>query len=140
MATSAAANEIAALRNALRNCRWMREQLANVGGTLDHKLFSTSGEIPDATIEGVRAGIGFQLQSLVQNIRAVKEQHPIAQAHPNIHYKLKDQISRRNWLAHEYGTTFPVRWQDVADSIFNDVPVIESAIIAALKANGVVDP
>lgn len=81
-----------------------------------------------------------ELQSLVQNIRALKPNEPILVAYPDIHYQLADQISRRNWLAHEYGTIAPVKWGEVADSVFNDVPVIESAILAALKANGMPDP
>jgi hypothetical protein len=34
-------------------------------------------------------------------------------------------------------TSAPVKWAEIAKSIYNDVPKIESSIIAALKAEGV---
>ena len=49
---------------------------------------------------------------------------------------MMDGICRRNWLAHEYGTMLPVKWDEVADSVLNDIPTMESTILAALKANG----
>lgn len=76
----------------------------------------------------------------MQNVRAVKPTDPIATAYPDIHYNLKAQIARRNWLAHEYGTTAPIKWSEVADSIYNDIPKIESGLVAALKAQGYANP
>jgi hypothetical protein len=36
--------------------------------------------------------------------------------------------------------TAPIKWNELADSIFNDCPKIEKAIITALKANRVPNP
>lgn len=73
-------------------------------------------------LDNTRAAIGLEFQSFVQNICGVKTTDLIAQNHPDIHYNLKNLISRRNWLAHEYGTTAPVKWSDIADSVYNGLP------------------
>lgn len=84
----------------------------------------------------MRSAVAFEFLSLVRNIRALKPTEPIVVAYPDIHYNLEDQISRFDWIINEYGTGAAARWSEVADSIYNDVPVIESAIIAALQASG----
>jgi hypothetical protein len=58
----------------------------------------------------------------------------IVAAFPDIHYNIKNGIARWNWLMHEYRA--PVKWDDVAESIFEDIPFMEIAIEAALKAGG----
>lgn len=51
---------------------------------------------------------------------------------------MKELISKRNWLAHEYTTTVPVQWAVIATSIFDDVPQIKTAVIAALEETAAV--
>ncbi|KZT24847.1 hypothetical protein NEOLEDRAFT_1178926 [Neolentinus lepideus HHB14362 ss-1] len=138
---SAAETEIAqinALEDALDNIRRIQSKLAETG--LTQAVFSTDGPLSNSTLDSTRSAIGLEFQSLVQNIRAIKATDPIAEAYPDIHYDLKDQIARRNWLAHEYGTRALVKWSEVAISIYNDVPKIESAIMAALEAVGIQKP
>lgn len=91
-------------------------------------------------LENARGSIGLEFQSLVQNLRSIKKTDPLIRAHPDIHYNLDELISRRNWLAHEYGTTAPVKWSEIADSVFNDVPRIGKAVVVALRAQGVPVP
>ncbi|KAF8166035.1 hypothetical protein B0H34DRAFT_260598 [Crassisporium funariophilum] len=98
-----------ALFNALKNIRVIKSKLAATGGALTSTVFSTSGALPDMNLDNARAAIGLEFESLVQNIRAVKPNDPIATAYPDIHYNLAAQIARRNGLAHEYGTTAPIK-------------------------------
>jgi len=61
----------------------------------------------------------------------------LSQLYPDIHHNLrKSQIGRRNWLATEYGSVATIKWDSIAEGVYDDVPKIESAIIAALKAEG----
>ncbi|KAF8148303.1 hypothetical protein B0H34DRAFT_812076 [Crassisporium funariophilum] len=127
-----------ALFNALKNIRVIKSKLAATGGALTSTVFSTSGALPDMNLDNARAAIGLEFESLVQNIRAVKPNDPIATAYPDIHYNLAAQIARRNWPAHEYGTTPPIKWNEVSDSIYNGIPKIESGRLAALREQGFV--
>ncbi|OBZ68786.1 hypothetical protein A0H81_11286 [Grifola frondosa] len=95
---TAAPQTAAALINALTNIRVIKSKLAATGGALTNTVFSTQGPIPDTKLDNARGAIGLEFASLVQNIRAIKTTDPICKAHPDIHYKLKDQIARRNWL------------------------------------------
>ncbi|KAF8173103.1 hypothetical protein BJ912DRAFT_859617 [Pholiota molesta] len=129
-----------ALFNALKNIRAINSKLAATDGALTSTVFSTSGALSDMNLDNARAAIGLEFQSLVQNIRAVKPTDPIAAAYPDIHYDLKAQIARHNWLAREYGNTAPIKWSDVADSVYDGIPKIESGLVAALKAQGYENP
>src|SRR6202050_1987329 len=93
-----------------------------------------------ATLETTRESIGLNFQSVIQNVRALKRNDPILQQYPNIQWNIQNSVSRRNWLAHEYGTTAPIKWNEVADSVYDDLPVMKSSIIAALQANGIANP
>lgn len=144
------------LIHALKNIRTINSKLAATDGamtvsvcshadsiiiiqsrsSLTLQLFS-SPSIQDTNLDNTRAAIGFEFQSFVQNIRSVKTTDSIAKAYPGMHYNMKYHIARRNWLAHEYETTSPLKWAEIAKSIYNDLPTNESAIIDALKALGV---
>ncbi|KAM6499664.1 hypothetical protein JOM56_005172, partial [Amanita muscaria] len=99
-------------------------------------LFSTIGDIPDMNLDNTRDAIGLQFSSLVHNLTTIKTTDTIAKAYPDVHYHLKDLISRRNWLIREYETTAPTKWSEIADSVYNDIPTIKNGIIAALEAQG----
>jgi hypothetical protein len=103
------------------------------------QVFSQS-QIGSATLETTRESIGLNFQSVIQNVRALKRNDPILQQYPNIQWNIQNSVSRRNWLAHEYGTTAPIKWNEVADSVYDDLPVMKSSIIAALQANGIANP
>ena len=85
--------------------------------------------------------IGLQFQSVIQNVWALKWSDPILWQYPDIHRNICDSISHCRWLFYEYGTTTtPARWNEVADSVYDDLPVMKLSIIAALQANGIENP
>ncbi|KZT06074.1 uncharacterized protein LAESUDRAFT_726281 [Laetiporus sulphureus 93-53] len=45
---------------------------------------------------------------------------------------LKEGVSRRNWLAHEYVTAAPIKWGEVAKSVYEDLPKIKMELEAAI--------
>lgn len=92
------------------------------------------------TAEMARSAIGFKLQTLVQSICSIKTTDPIIQAYPGIHHNRANMIACRDWLINEYGTPAPSKWDKVADAVFYDLPIIEAALIDALKANGLQNP
>jgi len=44
-----------------------------------------------------------------------------------------------NWLSRKYATPAPIKWDHVADSVYDDLPVMKSSIIEALRASGIVN-
>jgi hypothetical protein len=92
--------------------------------------------LTDEALDNARTSIGLEFQALIQNVRAVKPTHLIVAAFPDIHYHINNGIARRNWLVHDYETTAPIKWDDIAESIFEDIPIMEIAIEAALNADG----
>jgi len=93
------------------------------------QIFSTDGRLSDQSLDNARGAVAFEFQSLIQNIRSVKGHDALVKANPDIHYNLTDLVTRRNWLAGDYGTSASVRWEEVATSIYHDIPRIKQAII-----------
>ncbi|KAM6499601.1 hypothetical protein JOM56_005109 [Amanita muscaria] len=128
------------LYDALQNIHEIKVKLAATNGALTKNVFSTSGAIQDIKLDTIRAAIGLVFTFLVQNLSAIKTTDPIAMAYPDIHHNLMDHTTRCNWLLNGYGTPAKIKWSEVADSIYDDVPTIENGIIAALKALGYENP
>ncbi|KAF7783409.1 hypothetical protein Agabi119p4_1433 [Agaricus bisporus var. burnettii] len=118
----------------------MSSKIDRTEGALTKTVFSTPGTISDDTIDIARASVAFEFLDFVNNIRSIKSHDPILNLHPNIHYNFRNIVGRRNWLIHEYNTMLPLKWEEIADSVFHDVPIIEKEIIRALNANGVPIP
>jgi hypothetical protein len=133
------ATSTTSLQFALQCIRLIETRIASTNGQLTKHVFSQS-QIGSATLETTRESIGLNFQSVIQNVRALKRNDPILQQYPNIQWNIQNSVSRRNWLAHEYGTTAPIKWNEVADSVYDDLPVMKSSIIAALQANGIANP
>ncbi|KIM78343.1 hypothetical protein PILCRDRAFT_595944 [Piloderma croceum F 1598] len=96
-----------------------------------------TAQIGDATLDTIRDSVGLNFQSMVQNVRTLKQNDPILQQYPDIHRNWKVSISYRDSLTHESFTLAPIQWDHVADSVYDDLPVMKSSIIVALRGNGI---
>ena len=95
---------------------------------------------PNASLDTIRDSVGLDFQSVVQNVRTLKQNEPILQQYPDIRRNWEASISYRDSLTHESFTSVPIQWDHVADSVYDDLPVMKSRIIVALRASGIANP
>ncbi|KIM75737.1 hypothetical protein PILCRDRAFT_13378 [Piloderma croceum F 1598] len=135
----ATTTSIVSLQYALRGIRVIESRISGTGGRLTKQVFA-QGQIGDATLDTIRDSVGLNFQSVVLNVRTLKQNDSILQQYPDIRRNWEASISCCNSLTHESFTPAPIQWDHVADSVYDDLPVMKSSIIAALRASGIANP